>query len=545
VNGTNVTVGVVDDGVSIPGNGGFYVTSSNTVNGPLRGSTTGAGGGHGHLNASIIAGRSPFGILDSFGYNHGLGIAPEAHIVNVPFLKAGYQSNDAAVANDTVSTAGPNGVNATISNNSWGAGTNSNTYESLAATYDALSRDATPGPASIDPLLFIFSAGNSGASGLTRPKMAKNIIAVGNSENLRSVLLSGGGTITGDNIDDLNSTSSRGPAADGRIKPDIAAPGTVITGGRAGNCTSVTNCFDANHAVSNGSSHAAPQVAGSAALFTEHWRSIHAGNDPSIALTKAAILSTGQDMSGVGTASPVPNGNEGWGRANMKFMLNTGVPMRYVDQTVQFSGPGEEVVYTGEVIDGLKPFRAALVWTDPPGVVDPALVNNLDLTVTIGGTVYQGNVFSGGLSVTGGVADNRNNVEQVRRTGEAAGTPVTITVRSSAINGDGVLGNGDFTDQHFALVVYNFAGRYSITGRVLSPSGRGLASTAISIYNGPTLVDRTFTNSFGFYSFTNIPGGSSYRMIVSSRRYIYLPKMVDVDDSSLAGVNFTATGVGP
>jgi hypothetical protein len=147
--------------------------------------------------------------------------------VNIPFLKPGYPANDALAANDAVTTAGPNGVKAAISNNSWGFGLNSNSYESLAATYDSLSRDASFG-ATIDPLLFVFSAGNNGSSGLTRPKMAKNIIAVGNSENIRSVLLSTGGTIVGDNMDDLSSSSARGPAADGRIKPDITAPGTVI-----------------------------------------------------------------------------------------------------------------------------------------------------------------------------------------------------------------------------------------------------------------------------------------------------------------------------
>jgi hypothetical protein len=41
-------------------------------------------------------------------------------------------------------------------------------------------------------------------------------------------------------------------------------------------------------------------------------------------------------------------------------------------------------------------------------------VNDLDLeVVTPGGALYRGNVFSGGVSITGGTADDRNNVEQV------------------------------------------------------------------------------------------------------------------------------------
>jgi hypothetical protein len=152
--------------------------------------------GHGHLNASIISGASPFGILDPTGYNYGLGVAPKSHIVNLPFLKTGYTGTDADAANDAVTTAGPNTVLGTISNNSWGNGTNGNAYDSMAATYDGLARDASAA-ASVDPLLFVFCAGNcgqggggacGGQTGLTRPKWRKNVIAVGSSENLRTEL---------------------------------------------------------------------------------------------------------------------------------------------------------------------------------------------------------------------------------------------------------------------------------------------------------------------------------------------------------------------
>ncbi|MGH9946142.1 MAG: S8 family serine peptidase [Pyrinomonadaceae bacterium] len=542
VDGTNVTVAVSDDGVSIPGNGGFYLTSANTVDANLRGSTSGADGGHGHINASIIAGAAPFGSLDTLGYNYSLGVAPKSNILNIPFLKLGYPDDDTLPPNDAVSTPGPNGVNATISNNSWGNGTNSNVYESLAALYDSLARDASAA-GSVDPLLFVFSAGNSGASGLTRPKMAKNVIAVANSENLRPELSS-----AANNIDDISSSSSRGPAADGRIKPDITAPGTVITGSRAGNCSSVSFCFDANHACSSGTSHAAPQIAGVAALFTEYWKSTHAGANPSIAITKAAILQTGQEMNGVGTASPIPNGAEGWGRVNTSFMLNTGVPMKYVDQSVNFLSPGDNVVFTGRVVDGTKPFRATLVWTDPAGVADPALVNDLDLTLTINGVTYRGNNFSGGTSVSGGSSDVRNNVEHVWQTGLAADTPISITVNASALNGDGIIGNGDATDQHFALVVYNFVDaaltNFGISGRVVDQTGRGVPNATVVLSNGGVAAVAR-TGSFGYYSFFNIPGSANYTASVSSKRYTFAPQMVNLGTTDLTGINFTATGGSP
>ena len=456
VDGTGVTVMVADDGISIPGNGGFYVTSANTIDGPLRGATPGASGGHGHINASIIAGNTPFGILDPLGYNYGLGVAPKTNIVNIPFLKSGNTTTDTEAVDDALNTLGPNGVKATISNNSWGAGLNGNVYGSREALYDGLVRDGSFA-ASIDPFSIIFSAGNSGpgANSLTRPKVSKNTIAVANSENIRPEFTGTGA----DNMDDLRSSSSRGPTADGRIKPDITAPGTVITGSRAGSCSSVTSCFDANHAYSSGTSHAAPQVAGAAALFTQYWRGSHAGAYPNPSLIKAAIINTGQEMNGATTnTATIPNGIEGWGRVNMKLMMNTGVPIQYINETVVYTDPGMGLAILGTVADSTKPTRVTLVWTDPPGVSDPALVNNLDLQVNVGGNFYRGNVFSAGVSTTGGTADGVNNVENVfLPAGIPAGTFFSVAISAVAINGDGALGNADTTDQHFSLVAYNFS----------------------------------------------------------------------------------------
>lgn len=491
VDGTGVTVSVVDDGVSIPGNGGFYVTAGNTVHGPLRGAPGAATGGHGHINASIIAGNVPFGILDPTGYNYGVGIAPKANIINVPFL-AGGSFTDAQTIDDTLTTLGPNGVRGTISNNSWGSGTNGNTYDSRAALWDGFVQDGSFA-ATIDPFNVVFSAGNSGTSGLTRPKMAKNVIAVANSENVRTEL---GGT-SADNIDDMRSSSSRGPAADGRIKPDITAPGTVITGSRAGTCGSVSSCFDANHAYSTGTSHAAPQIAGVAALFTQFWKNNNNGSFPSPSLVKAAILNTGQEMTGFGSGNPIPNGDEGWGRVNMKFMFNTGVPVKYINQTIEFTSPGNSHSISGTVGSATKPMRVSLVWTDPPAVSDPTLINNLDLTVTIGANVYKGNVFTGGTSTTGGTADTVNNLEHVFiPAGVAAGTPFTIQISATALNGNGILGNADNTDQHFSLVGYNFADTSPVIRRPFDYDGDG--KTDLSIFrpsNGQWWINRSSTSA--------------------------------------------------
>jgi hypothetical protein len=521
VDGQNVTVAVVDDGVGIPGDGGFYITAGNAKDGPLRGSTTGALG-HGHLQASIIAGNAPFSVLDPLGYNYGIGVAPNSNIVNIPFLKLGYAGTEANTANDAVTTAGPNGVAGFISNNSWGNGTNANAYDSYTAQFDGFTRDASTSP-SIDPMLFVFSAGNSSFSGLTRPHVAKNIIATGATENIRTNL-----DPSADNLDDLYGGSSRGPAADGRVKPDILAPGKVITGGRSGT-NSLFGDIDPAHRWSIGTSHAAPHVAGAAALFTQFWKNGHSGTNPSPALVKAALINGAQDANGLNTSNAIPNGDEGWGRVYLKNVLNTGTAISYVNESNTLFGTGASRTYGGTVADSGRPVRVTLVWTDPPAVGDPALVNDLDLEVTVGGNTYKGNVFSGGLSVTGGTADDVNNVENVFLPAGLSGS-ISVRVAASAVNGNGVLGNSDATDQHFALVVYN--------ANVSTSSSASLSMETPILLDGNALIEPNECNHL------NIPlanSGDTTATVVSAALTTNTPG-VSIENTTLAYPSIAANG---
>lgn len=70
-------------------------------------------------------------------------------------------------------------------------------------------------------------------------------------------------------------------------------------------------------------------------------------------------------------------------------------------------------------------------------------MDDLDLVVEEGANTYLGNVWSGGQSVTGGVADSRNVEENFRRTTPVVG-PYTVRVEGS---------NVPFGPQPFAIVV--------------------------------------------------------------------------------------------
>lgn len=158
-------------------------------------------------------------------------------------------------------------------------------------------------------------------------------------------------------------------------------------------------------------------------------------------------------MTGVGANDTLWSNNQGMGRANLGRTFNASAGT-LVDQTHVFGTSGETYKLSGILSPFSPPLRVVLAWTDMPGpTVGNAYVNNLDLSVTVNGTPYLGNVFSGATSTTGGSADTRNNMESVFLPAGMIGT-FKLIVQATNIAGDGVPGNADVTDQDFALVVY-------------------------------------------------------------------------------------------
>src|SRR5947207_7781511 len=310
----------------------------------------------------------------------------------------------------------------------------------------------------------LFSSGNKGPGGhLTSPGNAKNVIMVGASESLRAGV--DGCAIDSLGADDINSLisfSSGGPSTDGRVKPDIIAPGTHIQGARsqARNFTAGGVCGPGNYPLgqslytwSSGTSHAVPAVAGGAALIRQFFQQ-SVGHGPSPALIKAYLANSTSYMTGFLAGDTLPGSSQGWGLMSLGRALD-GVARTMVDQDQMLSSTGQVFTLKGKVGDPSKPFRVTLAWTDAPG--NPAanpVVNDLDLQIDIGGKTYLGNHFSGATSVEGGTADHLNNIEAVWAPVGASGD-FTIRVVAANITGDGVPGNSDLTDQDFALVVYN------------------------------------------------------------------------------------------
>jgi subtilase family protein len=417
-------------------------------------------GGHGTINAAIVGGynnNTSFPYADDGGYSLGVGVYPFARIGVTRIFTPDYTNPDLTTMVDMMYRDGSR-----ISNNSWGA--YNNAYTADCQLYDAMVRDARRGDAGNQEMTIVFSSGNKGAGGnLTTPGNAKNVITVGASENLRDGL--DGCQINSDGADNINeiiSFSSGGPSADGRVKPDIVAPGTHIQGARsqsrayqgAGVCGPAnypTNQF--LYTWSSGTSHSAPAVAGAAALVRQYFQQ-SIGRPPSPAMIKAFLTNSATYLTGFHAGDNLPGNNQGWGLLNIGRAFDNS-PRIMIDETQTISNTGQTITQTGRVSDPTKPFRITLAWTDAPGTpAANASVNDLDLQVDIGGKTYLGNNFSADSSTEGGTADHKNNLESVWLPAGVSGD-FTVRVVGANIAGDGVPGNSDLTDQDFALVIYN------------------------------------------------------------------------------------------
>ena len=64
----------------------------------------------------------------------------------------------------------------------------------------------------------------------------------------------------------------------------------------------------------------------------------------------------------------------------------------------------------------------------------------------------------------------------------------------------------------------------NITGRVVTPGGRGLPGVRLSITGGSLTEPRyAQTNAFGFYRFVDLPTGATYVVTVNSKKNTFVP----------------------
>ena len=280
---------------------------------------------HASIMGTIIAGGGN-SFYTARGVAPGAGVCSSSFAVLLPDSDAAYRR-----------------YQVTVQNHSYGTGIE-NYYGADAAAYDA-SVNNNPS------LLHVFSSGNSGdqASGsgaykgivglanLTGSfKMAKNILTVGSVDSFSQVPL----------------LSSKGPAYDGRIKPELAAFGE------------------------DGSSGAAALVSGTALLLQQVYKDQQAGAVPDAALVKAVLLNSAAEAGSKGI-----DFSSGFGSLDAWRAVKEMQAARFFSGVI---AQGQSPSFSFSLPAHAQNLKVLLCWTDKPAIANAAtaLVNDLDLTLT-------------------------------------------------------------------------------------------------------------------------------------------------------------------
>lgn len=262
------------------------------------------------------------------------------------------------------------------------------------------------------PLLSTQSQSNAGSRNSRPQAWAKNIVSIGGIRHAN----------TATRADDTwNRGGSIGPAADGRIKPDLAYFYEMIH--------SATGTASKRYTEFSGTSAATPITSGHFGLLFQMWHEgVWAGHGrkkdvfssrPQMATAKALMINMAYryDWKAGGPNSDIDRYKQGWGTADVKRLLDRAAVTSVVDETDALT-PLSAKRYDVAVGTGETELNVTMAYKDPMGTVgaERARVNDLTLRVTSpSGTVYFGNngLVLGNFSTSGGSSNQIDTVENV------------------------------------------------------------------------------------------------------------------------------------
>ena len=434
LDGTGITVAVSDTGLDNGVNNtnmhpdfrdhivgihsyGIPPSSQSYANAPYNDGAADLDSGHGtHVSGSVLGdGTQSSGSIQ--------GIAPEAHL----YMQAtevwtdwtttvennyGYTDDYTLMGipddlSDMFDDAAANGSH--IHTNSWGS--------SVAGQYTSNSMQADHSARNHSGMLILFAAANEGTDAnndgevdldsMGAPATSKNVLTVGASENNRpTITYKGWGAsydewgelwpgdystspvstdLMANNTEGMAAFSSRGPVDDGRLKPDMSAPGSFILSAKSRSTTSTGWGAHSNsdYTYMGGTSMATPITAGASALLYQHLIDNLGHTTPSSALVKGIITASAHDMAGQygsatnGAGETAPNNHEGWGLLDLDRAVNT----TWVDDESVNTGDSRSWKFT--VPASAPDLKVMVSWTDPASTPSASvnLVNDIDFAV--------------------------------------------------------------------------------------------------------------------------------------------------------------------
>ena len=413
LDGSGVTVMVYDGGfadASHPDFGGRLTVRDSSGQSSHATHVSGTVGGDGSNSGGTNAGMAPGVTIESYGFEQEGGLSEGFLYTDPGDLEADYAdailNHGAVVANNSIGTnTAPNGFPC-----EW-----TGDYGVTSNLIDSVVRGGLGAPIRI-----VWANGNERQTDrcgeffntTAPPACAKNHITVG---------------ATNSNDDSITSFTSWGPSDDGRIKPDITAPGCQSDGDNGVTSTVPGGGYSSYC----GTSMASPTATGIAALIIQDWRQRYPDRDDiRNSSLKALLANSGDDL-----GNPGPDCQYGFGTIRARQAIDALRSDAVIENEI---ADGDVAEYLVIVEPGDPELRVTLAWDDAPAtpLAATALVNDLDLVVTdpAGNRWFSWTIDPSdpGAPATRSGEDRRNNMEQVSVQAPAAGA-WRIRIRGHAV----------------------------------------------------------------------------------------------------------------
>jgi serine protease AprX len=443
---------------------------------------------HGHCTAGIVFGNGT-------STPAARGMAPDAR----PFF-TNYSCVNTGLSRWQVVQQLVNQHQVMFTTASWG-GARVRTYTSVSADTDDIIFD--------HDIVWSNSQSNAGNQDSRPEAWAKNILSIGGVQHFNN----------SNPADDSWSAGngSTGPAADGRIKPDLSAYyDNILCSDRTGSAGYSAGDFTTNF---GGTSGATPIVAGHNALALQLFTDGVFGNPlrvpggtrfqnrPHAATLEALQIAHAAQYSFTAASTDNRREHVGWGFPSLRSMWDRRGKTIIVDETdVLLQGQSRR--YAMQVNAGEPELKIALCFRDPAGspAAAQATINNLSLRVTSpSGQIYWGNagLTQGNWSMLGGSEDNRDTVECVFVQNPAAGS-WQVDVLATLIAQDAHVATPGVVDAAYGLVAVGPVGsgsggqpgRFSVFGQ----------SCEGSVIGAPGVCSELNTGGFTAVSMRNVTG---------------------------------------